>query len=460
MRLRDQTELLEELTLKNFASNEDQGGKIWLLWGEEIDVVVLSASNQFIHCSVKDRVSNAEFFASFIYAKCTVKEIIDLWQDLMNLAAAVNMPWMVGGDFNTILNADEKIGRVDASLISMNDFRDCVDACGLMDCGYTGSKFTWSNNQAGQNRVWGRWDRILVNSVWISSLPMLTVEHLPRISSDHSPLIASLPGYHKRGMSPFRFQRMWTLSNSFIPFVQNNRNCDCLLSAAMERLAFKVKNLRSRLKFWNKHIFGDVFLKRKDLEEKILQRELALQEEWTPELNTEINRAKAEYKLALLQEEVYWKHKSGEREIKEGKSNSKSFYALMKEKGKRRAISAIQLPDGSVVEDLEIIHKEAVKLFEQALSSQGSVIDMELLSVIPDLIANSEREAFTSEPTEEEVQMAVFRIPCDSAPGPYGIYPSFYQVCWDVVKEDLVLAAKEFFREFLFQEHYVLIFFL
>ncbi|KAK2639698.1 hypothetical protein Ddye_027493 [Dipteronia dyeriana] len=45
----------------------------------------------------------------------------------------------------------------------------------------------------------------------------------------------------------------------------------------------------------------------------------------------------------------------------------------------------------------------------------------------------------------EEVKRAVFSIPNDSSPGPYGFGSEFYMSCWDIVKEDVMDEATVFF---------------
>lgn len=41
-----------------------------------------------------------------------------------------------------------------------------INDCGIIDCGYEGSKYTWSNNQEGGGFVWARLDRVFTNPAW------------------------------------------------------------------------------------------------------------------------------------------------------------------------------------------------------------------------------------------------------------------------------------------------------
>ncbi|TXG59223.1 hypothetical protein EZV62_013796 [Acer yangbiense] len=61
-------------------------------------------------------------------------------------------------------------------------------------------------------------------------------------------------------------------------------------------------------------------------------------------------------------------------------------------------------------------------------------------------ISNDDNDFLCSIPTEEEVKRAVFSIPKDSSPGPDGFGSEFYMSCWDIVKDDVMDAAVDFFQ--------------
>lgn len=63
------------------------------------------------------------------------------------------MPWIIRGDFNTILSTKEKRGGLDPDLGSMADFQDCIIDVGLSEIEFEGNKFTWCNNQRGRRRI-------------------------------------------------------------------------------------------------------------------------------------------------------------------------------------------------------------------------------------------------------------------------------------------------------------------
>ena len=83
-------------------------GGIWLLWNEDIQVAVMVNNRQFIHCRISKL--GRYFWVTAVYASPVRTVRKQLWPTLNILAQMVNGPWIIGGDFNTIMNAAEKRG--------------------------------------------------------------------------------------------------------------------------------------------------------------------------------------------------------------------------------------------------------------------------------------------------------------------------------------------------------------
>ncbi|VFQ80911.1 unnamed protein product [Cuscuta campestris] len=52
-----------------------------------------------------------------------------------------------------------------------------------------GGKFTWQRNNQGQVMISKRLDRVIMDAEWRTSVPEAAVELLPRVYSDHHPLL-------------------------------------------------------------------------------------------------------------------------------------------------------------------------------------------------------------------------------------------------------------------------------
>ena len=57
----------------------------------------------------------------------------DSWSVLHHLSSQFNLPWVCIGDFNEITKLGEKSGGAMRPEFQMQNFRDCLDVCGLKD---------------------------------------------------------------------------------------------------------------------------------------------------------------------------------------------------------------------------------------------------------------------------------------------------------------------------------------
>ncbi|KAF7812587.1 reverse transcriptase [Senna tora] len=127
-----------------------------------------------IHASV-DVNGSPIALVSFVYGSPSRDRRKILWENLVNLSTVHNLPWLVGGDFNEILSPDEKWGVRDASLTRINDFQNCIGACGLIDLGFLGPKFTWFNKRPNGQIVFERLDRFLGRALNARPSPQLAI---------------------------------------------------------------------------------------------------------------------------------------------------------------------------------------------------------------------------------------------------------------------------------------------
>lgn len=66
---------------------------------------------------------------------------------------------------------DEKLGWLDRDANQMRRFRECLGACGLIDLGFVGQRFTWCNERLGEQRTLIRLDRMVTNDRCVEQFP-------------------------------------------------------------------------------------------------------------------------------------------------------------------------------------------------------------------------------------------------------------------------------------------------
>lgn len=70
-------------------------------------------------------------------------------------------------------------------------------------------KFRWTNRRR-RHPIYERLDKGWANPEWLNIFPNANLWHLPRVSSDHCPILLKLSNnMSSRGEKPFRFEPMW-----------------------------------------------------------------------------------------------------------------------------------------------------------------------------------------------------------------------------------------------------------
>lgn len=87
------------------------------------------------------------FYITVIYIRCTALERLELWEDLENMAKHILVPWLVGGDFNLIMDDFEILEGLTVTQQETEDFAGRVSACALNKLRFIGSNYTWWNGR-------------------------------------------------------------------------------------------------------------------------------------------------------------------------------------------------------------------------------------------------------------------------------------------------------------------------
>ncbi|XP_071723523.1 uncharacterized protein [Rutidosis leptorrhynchoides] len=111
---------------------------------------------------------------------------------LRRLKSESSLPWIVGRDFNELLQLDEKDGGSFRSSRQIEDFREATEFYGLRDLGFCGPQYTWCNGRYQGGLINERLDRVLATDVWMALFPNARVTNLVSTLSDHCPFLLEL----------------------------------------------------------------------------------------------------------------------------------------------------------------------------------------------------------------------------------------------------------------------------
>ncbi|EOY08427.1 Uncharacterized protein TCM_022852 [Theobroma cacao] len=71
---------------------------------------------------------------------------VPLWDCVRTVSAGIEGPWLARGDFNVILNRTEKLHGATPHGGLMEDFATTLLDCGLLNGGFEGKPYTWTNS--------------------------------------------------------------------------------------------------------------------------------------------------------------------------------------------------------------------------------------------------------------------------------------------------------------------------
>lgn len=158
------------------------------------------------------------------------------------------------GDFNAILNDDEKWGGSFNSSGSCRMFQDFCSKCGLKDLDFYGPKYTWN-----RGNLFEHLDRALCNVDWDTMAPSTSVHNLYKLKFDHLSLaICFGMGFSLKPARPFRFLSAWLMHKEFGKLVEDNWNAHGCLKET-------VQNFTAAAKRWSSEVFGNILKKKRIL---------------------------------------------------------------------------------------------------------------------------------------------------------------------------------------------------
>lgn len=160
---------------------------------------------------------------------------------------------MILGDFNVVKAVDERIGGRTPSNYDMQDFANCCDTIGVVDCPSSGEFFTWTNG-------WMKavLDRVLINQGWHNNnLACHSVINKMDCVSDHCPLVIDVFDRVREGHKCFKFLNMWTRHPAFRNMVDSTWD-QFIFGTRLFVMTSKLKALKGPLKELNKKDFSHI----------------------------------------------------------------------------------------------------------------------------------------------------------------------------------------------------------
>lgn len=121
---------------------------------------------------------------------------------------AIDIPYMIGGDFNILRFSNEK-KKLSSLSHAFGLFNSIISVLNLRELHLNGGAFTWSNNQ--DNPTIEKLDRVLISSEFEDLFPLMSARKLVRDISDHNPIFVTSRDEtdDKNKNREFRFELSW-----------------------------------------------------------------------------------------------------------------------------------------------------------------------------------------------------------------------------------------------------------
>ncbi|XP_071704795.1 uncharacterized protein [Rutidosis leptorrhynchoides] len=371
-------------------SNYCKGGmRIIVGWDPSVvTVMVLSASDQVIHCLLEMVTDKKQFYASFVYAHNLYGKRRALWHDLARHSAFVGShPWVILGDFNVSLELEESSSGSSKVSLAMREFQECIEQIRMTDINHSGFQFTWNQCPNASTGILKKIDRVMGNDIFLNDFVNAFALFEPYRISDHCPAILRIPGTVVLKPKPFKFCNFVAKHDNFEETVRAAWGVE-VHGCHMFKLVNKLKGLKKPLRklAWQR---GNLHKRVIELREKLddAQRELDKNPNSIVARNSEAQCLR-DFNDALIEEEVFLRQKE--------KSIGYEW----------------------------VIHEH---LFSKTISAEASTF-------------------MIREVKAKEVKDAIYNIGSDKSPGPDGFNAEFFKSAWHIVGDDVTRAVLDYFN--------------
>ena len=435
--------LCGRLGLRGFSgvSSDGLSGGLALFWCESLHVEVQSASERYIDAHVRLSEHDPLWRLTCVYGEPRVENRHRMWTQMRTLKQSSDLPWCVIGDFNEAMWSFEHFSLTPRNEGQMLAFRDMLEVCELVDLGFSGLPFTYDNKQHGRKNVRVRLDRAVADNKWRDIFSEARVVHNVSPCSDHTPLMLECI---KEDTPDIRckFRR-------YEAFWERDPTLPEKVAAVWEQAGRKfslgdvragLTKLMVELHAWGKKKFGNIT-------QELERCRCRLEELMNMNADrNEIREVSDHMQELLYREEMLWMQRSRIDWLRNGDRNTKFFQNRAKWRARRNKVKRLIDAAGCSHGDSKVMGGMATSFFENLFTRDDSLDPQPVLSLFEEKVSQEMNNRLCAEFTEKEISDSLFQMGPLKAPGKDGFPARFFQKNWAVMKEEIVMAVREFFR--------------
>ncbi|XP_019150673.1 PREDICTED: uncharacterized protein LOC109147524 [Ipomoea nil] len=365
------------------------GGRILVTWNPAlVDCSILETGPQHVHCLILCKISQKKILCTFVYGLFSVVARRQLWEKIEALGLLIVEPWVISGDFNTVLSPSERRGGNEPTRYELQDLENCCANMDLTDCPSTGNFFTWRNRymEAKLDRDF----KVTLENVWRE---------------------------HVEG------------SKQYI-------------------LAKKLKSLKGPLRTLNRNAFSHISERTRVAKEaySVAQDELDVLNANEQE-RAYVNDLRKRALFLMEAERRFFAQKLNTVHLVEADKGSHYFHSLINKRNAASTLAAILDQDGNLTTSLNQVGSLFVKFFSDLFGTprERNGTDNTYFGHGSNVSADQALN-LVAPISKEEIKEALFSMGNDKAPGPDGYTAAFFKVNWNRIGSLVIAAVMEFFR--------------
>lgn len=427
----------DPICMFNLANNSKGG--ILIAWKKNFELIKGWSTLHTTTVLLKNKSSNLVSYYTVVYGPSEDENKPNFIIELRYLQTLITGSWILAGDFNIVRWLIDRSGDL-RGLPLMDLFNDFINQAALIDIPLKNRAYTWSNKRPLP--TFSKLDRVFTSPDWQLKYPIITLESLEMIISDHSPLLLTCKN-NAPTTKTFKLETFWLkyeVPRHMVQILWEQTQPNPQL--CINQFGSKTELLHRALVMWHKQHFGImekrlIYCKRSILFlDRIEEKRPLARHEFI--LRVKI-REKA-YELANNIEER-WRQRSRCNWIKQGDKNTRFFHAFASSRASINRVTSIQL-EGHTITDPYLIQTTFLNHLKEVLGTSKQTMPFN-----PSAFYNPNPSlADLDLPfTAQEVESAVNQLAKNKASGPDGIPNEFLQTYWTELKDEIMTIIHGFY---------------
>jgi hypothetical protein len=197
-------------------------------------------------------------------------------------------------------------------------------------------------------------DRVFCSTNFDSRFPVASARTLPRVISDHVPILWDSGEEVKINGGRFKVEKWWLNQDEFTNIVRQVGAVEG--KSALDRWQNMIRILRRKAKGWNRNKESEIKKEKQQMKVEPERLDILAESRDLSRLEKErVREVSSRLEIILDIEEIKARQHSRVRNMKEGDRNTKYFHAVANQRKRKTTIYDIEGPEGAVNSTGDII---------------------------------------------------------------------------------------------------------